>query len=48
MNHHWSEFTTLQFEQYAAHYVKMNFIAARCAIYEDAGGSRGVDFKDSM
>lgn len=44
MNNNWSAFTTLQFEKYAAHFVKMNFVAANCAIYEDAGGSRGVDF----
>jgi|GEM_PF-1471319 len=44
MKNDWSAFTTLQFQKYAEHYVKMNFIAARCAIYEDAGGSRGVDF----
>lgn len=44
MKNDWSAFTAPQFQKYAEHYVKMNFIAARCAIYEDAGGSRGVDF----
>lgn len=44
MQNNWSSFSSLQFEQYAAHFVKMNFIAAHCAIYEDVGGSRGVDF----
>lgn len=44
MQYDWSNFSSLQFEKYAAHYVKMNFIAANCDIYEDAGGSRGVDF----
>jgi len=44
MQYNWSNFSSLQFEKYAAHFVKMNFIAPNCAIYEDAGGSRGVSF----
>lgn len=44
MQYNWSNFSSLQFEKYAAHFVKMNFIAANCAIYEDSGRSRGVSF----
>lgn len=44
MENNWSNFSSLQFQKHAEHFVKMNFIAANCAIYEDAGGSRGVSF----
>jgi hypothetical protein len=38
MQYYWSNFSSLQFEKYAAHFVKMNFIAASCAIYEMQAG----------
>lgn len=44
MKNNWTDFTTGQLEKYASHFVKMNFIAANCEIFENEAGSRGVDF----
>lgn len=44
MNHDWSTLDTGKLAKYASHFVKMNFIAANCEIFENETGSKANDF----
>lgn len=44
MNHNWSNLDTGKLTKYASHFVKMNFIAANCEIFENETGSKAYDF----